>query len=107
MKLTELEPTFVKLVAKGWQLRDVSWEEADGLLFLCPVCFRANGGNVGTHSILCWKPHIPETESPGPGRWSFTGTSLKDISLSPSVFLSGPGCGAHFHITNGIIPEIP
>ena len=27
--------------------------EADGVWFLCPKCFAANGGAVGTHAVIC------------------------------------------------------
>ena len=77
--------------------------QADGLLFLCPKCFKANKGPVGTHSVLCWKPHVPQTMSPKPGRWNITGTGFHDLSLvagSSSVKLMG-GCNWHGHVTKG------
>lgn len=79
---------------------------ADGIEFLCPVCFKANGGKVGTHSSICWRPHVPQTVNPKPGRWEFRGTGYEDITLyarSSSVFLTTAPCKAHFHITNGDI----
>lgn len=74
--------------------------EADGVIFLCPKCFTANGGSVGTHSVICWRPHVPQTEDPKPGRWEFQGTGLADLTLvagSSSVLLQG-GCNAHFFV---------
>lgn len=75
---------------------------ADGVLFLCPTCFKKNNGPVGTDSVLCWfsnKPHIPALAKPGPGRWAATGTSFDDLTLSPSVNVDNE----HWHgfITNG------
>jgi hypothetical protein len=81
-------------------------EDADGVLFCCPKCFKTNGGPVGTHAVLCWRPRVPADVDPKPGRWEFEGTSLDDLTLvagSSSVLLTGPGCGAHFHIRSGVI----
>lgn len=107
MKLVELEPRFLKIAAPdSWNSEGVGIKEADGLIFLCPVCFKKNNGNVGTHSIICWKPHVPQTRTPGPGRWNFLGTGFEDITLqagSSSIFLTTSDCKAHFLITNGEI----
>lgn len=109
MRLTELEPQFLKLCdPAGHSFRtDATFEDNDGLWFLCPVCFKNNGGNVGTHAIICWKPHVPQTIQPIPGRWAQTGSGFHDLSLvagSSSVLLSGEGgCKAHFFIRNGEI----
>ena len=110
MKLRNLEPQFLKIVSENSWRRDSTMEECDGIIFLCPVCFRNNHGNVGTHSIICWKPHVPQTFYPVPGRWNMRGYGIDDLTLfasSSSIWLMGPGCGAHFHISNGEIPEVP
>lgn len=104
--LRDLEPTFVKIIEPGRRYRvDVSIDEADGVQFLCPLCYETNGGPVGTHGVLCWRPRVPLSEFPGPGRWEFTGTGFDNLSLvagSSSVLLGGNGgCHAHFHVTNG------
>lgn len=106
MRLLELNPEFLKRTGDDTFERTASIAEADGLLFLCPVCFRANAGSVGTHSVICWQPKVPAHITPGPGRWNFEGTGLADLTLvagSSSILLSGPGCGAHFFIRNGEI----
>ena len=107
MRLTELEPEFLKLSdPEGKSYRtDATFQDCDGLFFLCPVCFKNNNGPVGTHGVICWKPHIPQTVAPTPGRWSQNGSGFHDLSLvagSSSVLLQG-GCNAHFWITNGEI----
>jgi hypothetical protein len=124
MLLTELEPEFIRRevrpcagYGKDPECNVVSphtehewWlpcelPSADGVQFLCPVCFVANGGAVGTHSIVCWRPRVPVGVEPGPGRWEFQGTGLADLTLvagSSSVALRG-GCAAHFHIRDGAI----
>jgi hypothetical protein len=108
VRLTDLEAAFLKIVdGCGTTFRhvDILFPEADGIFFLCPVCFVTNQGRVGTHGIICWKPHVPQTMPPGPGRWDFQGTGLQDLTLvagSSSILLKG-GCNAHFFIRNGEI----
>jgi len=51
VKLAELDPEFLKRINDGsWEILE-SLEGAEGVSFLCPVCFTANGGPVGTHRI--------------------------------------------------------
>lgn len=105
MRLVDLNPKFMKRIDDShWQDVD-AMQEADGIIFLCPKCFQANRGSVGTHSIVCWKPSVPQTTSPTPGRWNLVGTGFHDLSLvagSSSVKLEG-GCEWHGHVTNGQI----
>ena len=105
MKLAELNPHFLKMISlTAWKVvRDIN--EADGVQFLCPVCFKNNGGEKGTHTMICWTPKVPAEAEPGPGRWNFLGTGLEDLELkngSSSVQLNG-GCNAHFWIRGGEI----
>lgn len=104
MKLSELNPVFLKILdEKNWQWEGVSKAEADGIMFLCPKCFEAHRGPVGTESVICWRPHVPQTINPVPGRWEMDGTGFDDLTLcagSSSVLLMG-GCNAHFFIRNG------
>ncbi len=79
--------------------------DADGVMFLCPLCFAANGGPVGTHSVLCWfVGRVPDGVSPGPGRWVPSGSGLADLTFAgpaaASVLLSG-GCGWHGYVRDG------
>jgi hypothetical protein len=106
VKLLELEPRLLKITAEDSWHEVESIAEADGICFLCPVCFVQNKGNVGTHSIICWKPHVPQMQTPGPGRWELIGTSLADVTFragSSSVFLTTAPCKAHFFVRNGEI----
>lgn len=103
MRLTDLEPAFRTITEPGRTCQehdDIA--TADGLRFLCPKCFEANGGAVGTHSVVCWRPHVPPTETPGPGRWQIVGTGYGDLTLSPSVLITS-GCMAHFFVRHGAI----
>lgn len=125
MDLTELEPQFMRRVVTpnvptrisgpdgvireelresvGYRHVD-TLAEADGIDFLCPTCFVANKGSVGTHHILCWRPgRVPLDATPGPGRWDFEGTGYADLTLTaqpPSILLRS-GCNAHFHVRSG------
>ena len=52
MKLKELEPTFLKWKDDSHFEGTNEIAVADGIQFLCPVCFKKNGGKVGTHAII-------------------------------------------------------
>lgn len=105
MRLTELQPEFLKLETDRSSRTGVPIDEADGIIFLCPVCFINNNGKVGTHYIICWRPRVPQSILPGPGRWDFEGTGFTDLTLkagSSSVLLRG-ACKAHFFVRDGSI----
>lgn len=79
--------------------------EADGIFFLCPKCYDANGGPVGTHSVLCWfVGQVPDNLIPKPGRWVPSGLGINDLSFvgpgAASILLTG-GCGWHGFVRNG------
>jgi hypothetical protein len=105
MRLVELDGRFLKRIDGTHFCAVGGIEDADGLEFLCPICFVANAGPIGTHSVICWRPRVPLDEMPGPGRWEFQGTSLADLTLvagSSSILLTG-GCKAHFFVRAGEI----
>ncbi len=107
LALIELSPHWLKRTDDTHFQRVDTIDEADGVLFLCPLCFLNKGKTgVGVHSVLCWAPSVPQTTSPTPGRWTMEGTSEADLTLvagSSSILLTGPGCGAHFFIRSGRI----
>lgn len=81
--------------------------EADAVWFLCPLCFRKNGGNKGTHWVRVDfhgsrtpDEHVIHNSQGLPVRWHATGDSLDTLSLTPSIQLNG-GCGWHGYVTNG------
>lgn len=95
-------------------MRDVEYHidvdnfaEAQGVQFLCPKCFAKNGGHVGTHLIL-----VPfrdrgvldnqgmHDENGNPVRWAASGTSFKDLTIDPSIWIKS-GCQWHGCIENG------
>lgn len=105
MRLSELEPKFMKRDDLRHFHHVETLAEADGIRFLCPKCWEANGGAKGTHGVICWNPGVSQDTRPTPGRWEMHGTGVDDLTLvagSSSVWLKG-GCGAHFHIRNGNI----
>lgn len=80
---------------------------ADGVWFLCPKCYAANGGAAGTHAVLCWfVGKVPDDVKPLPGRWTPSGTGLSDLTFVPSegrsqsVLLTA-GCEWHGFVSNG------
>jgi hypothetical protein len=83
--LRELQGHFVRMLpGKRQTWRETkSIKNADGLSYLCPVCFHRNKGSVGTEHILNWflERGVPASFTPGPGRWAFKGTSLDDITF--------------------------
>lgn len=103
--LRELEGAFIKRTDSGFR-SDATFADCDGLMFLCPKCYAENHGPVGTHMVICWKPHVPQDVSPRPGRWSQEGTGLDDLRLvagSSSIALQG-GCGWHGFVGMGGVP---
>jgi hypothetical protein len=109
VKLVDLEALFLRREVREdgvFHHAVQSLAEADGVRFLCPLCFKVNGGRVGTHSVICWfEDRVPDDAQPGPGRWKPQGIGLEDLTFvvgkrSNSVLLIG-GCAWHGFITNG------
>lgn len=97
MKLRDLEGQLIHSTPEGW--RDVdTFAEADGVIFDCPLC--------GGHKITVFSTEAPaELEAaPNGKRWTLSGTSLDDLSATPSIQLTS-GCMWHGHIRDGeVIP---
>lgn len=97
MRLIALDPEWV---ADGPRRSDgdLTISIAQGILFDCPLC--------GRHSILAWfrDRGVADDESPGPGRWTPTGTDFHDLTLTPSINLDvkpDSACKWHGWVTNG------
>jgi hypothetical protein len=112
--LRELEAVFVRYTGEDGKLMhvgeppDVTLEQADAVMFLCPKCFIANGGPVRTHRVICNRPRVPQRPGiyVGPGRWEFSGTGIDDLVLtagSSSVKLEG-GCQWHGFVGSSGVP---
>jgi len=98
VKFTELDPKLVVHAPSASSAHlPLTLANAQGVLFGCPACKGA-----ASHSILCWfrGRGVPDSETPGPGRWDVSGTGLDDITLSPSVNVNG--CW-HGFVRNGEI----
>lgn len=85
--------------------------EADEIMFLCPACFAKNGGAVGTHSVLVSFADRSVPDGAGsrgadgkPTRWMVSGSNLDNLVLTPSILLTGPGCGWHGFVGSSGIP---
>jgi hypothetical protein len=108
IRLIELDPVLLRMVSEKQTAIASDLRTADGIMFLCPKCFRDAGFTAaGVHRIKCWRPHVPQSMPPVPGRWEMMGSGLVGLSLvnpgrASSVLLTS-GCKAHFHITNGIV----
>lgn len=94
MKLTELEPQFLR-AQDDENFRHVSaLDQAQGIHFICPKC--------GGHSILVWFQHrgVPEELTPRT-RWTVAaGTGYDDLTLTPSIALVD-GCAWHGSVLGG------
>ena len=104
LSLKTLEPSFLTYTESGKFTLHDQFENADGIVFLCPKCFTVNGGPTATHSIICWTDKVPQDTVPGPGRWIFTGTGYDDLTLTPSVMLPD-GCAWHGFIRQGAVTD--
>lgn len=107
VRLTALEPEFLKWVDESHYHHVDTLACADGIVFVCPKCFEANGHQrPGVHSVICWfEGKVPDSATPGPGRWNPTGSGFEDLSFVPgaksnSVLLTS-GCQWHGFVTNG------
>ena len=100
MRLEALNASFVRATGEGFN-RGVGFAEAQGVLFLCPLCYVTNAGVVGTHMVLCWFAGrgAPANAVPAP-RWAITGTGIGDLTLNPSVAIIG-GCAWHGWVRSG------
>jgi hypothetical protein len=77
-----------------------SLAEASSITFKCPKC---GGHRVSVTFAGRGVPdHLGSQNDQGqPSRWDATGTWLADLTLRPSIWLNGAGCGWHGFVTNG------
>lgn len=109
MRLVDLDAQFIQYEkTPTGQVRHHyvdTFAEAHGVMFLCPKCFAANQGPVGTHSVICWfVGKVPDDAFPVPGRWHPIGTSLDNLTFvgpgQASVKITG-GCEWHGYVRGG------
>jgi hypothetical protein len=106
------EEMFARGVAKpSFFLEHVSaFNEAHGIRFICPKSFAAHGGKVGAHSVQVYFAGSPVPADIGVNqkgdavRWNASGTSLDDLSLSPSIQEQDSICGWHGFVGSSGVP---
>lgn len=90
-----------------------SLAEADGIWFDCPLCWQKwkAGAEHGPHGVLIWFEGRRAPDRLGRDsqnrrvRWTIqSGTGLDDLQLTPSILLSGPGCGWHGFVGSSGVP---
>jgi hypothetical protein len=111
-RLRELQAQFLKVEDVRTYRHVDTLAEADGISFVCPKCYAdpecGNGSVRGAHSVICWfRGKVPDSMTPGPGRWTPEGSGYDDLSFVPgnppiamSVLLTG-GCKWHGFIRSG------
>lgn len=129
IKLRELEAQFLKARWRTEQTPQVAWTgpfwsyrrvdvlaEADGIRFLCPLCWRMNDGPVGTHVVMigfvgCPKDAYSKDFNGNDVAWHAHGTGYDDLVLTPSINLDDPlyiqvegGCRWHGFVGSGGVP---
>jgi hypothetical protein len=109
VKLAELEPQLYRYAGEKTFTPVETVAEADSVMFLCPACFLANAGAVGTHSVrvdFAGKAVPAEVAiRNGQGQpvwWNASGNDVSDLTLSPSILLLHD-CKWHGFVTNGEI----
>jgi hypothetical protein len=106
--LRELNGEFVKRIDARTRRVVKTLKSADGVQYLCPVCYEKNGGKVGTHWILHWFTGrgVLDGETPGPDRWNVVppSTGLDDLTFGPPGAYS-LGITNHWHgyMENGTV----
>ena len=99
MKLTDLDPHFVKLARPLKYDRTDDIGEADALSLRCPACHwsagRSRDANAHVHTIMLWRPQPP--------LWWFEGNDYGDLSVMAGRIAveMTTGCRACFTIRKG------
>lgn len=87
-----------------------TFAEAHGIHFLCPKAYAKNGGPEGTHRVQVYfagspvPAHLGKNKDGQTVRWSASGTSLDNLSLSPSIQEQDDVCGWHGFVGSSGIP---
>lgn len=111
MKITELEPEFIRFVDKAGPdgtkecLQEVTTlAEAQGILFNCPKCSKSHSILIAFASRGVQSHQGTHSAGGIPTRWQVAGgIGLDDLTLTPSIDCtpSNPNCW-HGFITNGV-----
>lgn len=94
MKLRDLDPELERLEPDGCASTVQSVAEATSVMFICPEC-------EGHYILVHFRGRVPDDAKPK-ARWDVTGTTIDDLTLSPSIDLTGAtDCGWHGFVQNG------
>ena len=87
--------------------------EAQGIIFLCPKCMRDHPDGKGVHSVEVSFRDRGVLDADGthtkeglPVRWQVSGTGFHDLTTTPSILLTGAGCGWHGYLQEGNVSII-
>lgn len=107
MYIKDLDAQFLKIGADNSLIYVYNIEDAQGIVFLCPKCYLANNGAIGTHSIICWfmGRGVPEELNRESRRWVLEGSSYDNITFGDAGIFS-ECCKWHGHVENGIAVSI-
>jgi len=97
MKLTDLDPHFIKRSDRFEYDYTDDVTKAEGLVMKCPAChwaFTRHRGGDDVHSITLWRPE---------SAWSFVGHDYRDLSAMAGRIVCEitTGCRSRFHIKAG------
>ena len=87
-----------------------AFAEAHGVRFICPKSFASHGGLVGAHLVQVYfvgsplPGHIGVNAKGDTVRWAASGTSLDDLSLTPSIQEQDNVCGWHGFVGSSGVP---
>ncbi len=109
MRLAELNARFYASTEPRHFQRVKKRRNADRVMFLCPACFIANKGPVGTHSIAIDfiggktpDADCVHNDKGQPVRWTASDDPLERLTLSPSILIIS-GCAWHGWVRGGEI----
>lgn len=81
MKLSDLEPQFLRYSLDGKHKAVSELNKADGIRFLCPHCMVTQRDRILTHLTWYWfEGKVPDEVEPLE-RWTPKGTGYKDLSF--------------------------
>lgn len=103
MRLVNLQPKFLIIErSNASRIETDTFEQAQGVLFLCPKCFVRSG--AAAHSVVCWFDGraVPDGEIPEGKRWNVDGSGYGDLTLVEHIVLAG-GCRWAGKIRRGVI----
>jgi hypothetical protein len=101
--LEQLEAKFLIVKTTHHYHETDDFTQAQGIKFLCPLCYRRNNGPEGTHTIQVFfaERNVPASLVPRSGGWKATGSGYHDLTITPSIAVRCSDCEWHGFVTNG------